>query len=253
MDHRRYPTSLRRVVGRLRKRRCKLHIDMRELPNVEFHRIWYQIREMFHYNKEYLVFVRRMRLSYMHYKGISELVGYLTSDFFPNLRILDLSDNYIEDLSLISDLPNRLRNLHTLSLRNCGLTNLTPLMKGLRDNTNLIKLDLSSSRGLRIDALRWRYEGITDINSIAEMLRYNTTLRALNIDDSNVTDMPSLCEALKFNASLVVLEIGYYTNISKDDIANIQAMIDVNYFDHRLNLKKVDLLKLSIWYTGFNS
>lgn len=136
-------------------------------------------------------------------KDISRL-GMLSA--FPNIHILILHSNRIEDVSILEDLLMNHPSLLWIHLGWNLIEDISPIARGLA-YSSLTRLILDGNR-------------ISDVTAIAEGLKYNTTLRCLSLRSNRIQILHPLGEALKHNNTLITLIL------SRNRIMDLDGLVD---------------------------
>lgn len=109
---------------------------------------------------------------------------------FVNLKSINLSHNDVQNIEKLSEL----KNLETLTIRDCGLTNLN----SVKDMTNLLEIDASENSITNLEPLSnlTKLETVivsnNNIGNNLQPLNKLSNLSLLSISDNNVSDLSSL-------------------------------------------------------------
>ncbi|QLY40800.1 hypothetical protein HF295_08010 [Hujiaoplasma nucleasis] len=156
-------------------------------------------------------------------RNISNLNGL---EYFTNLEVLILEDNFVSDLRPLRDL----KKLESLNLRNNEITNLNDIYF-----QEIIDLPLTSL-SLRHNVVRDEFDNQTRISDISLLANFSD-LEYLDLQDNHIKNI----EALKNLSKLT------YLNISQNDLED-KSVLDLENLIHlqSLNLRQTGVTNLDV-------
>jgi len=201
-------------------------------------------------------------LKYNDTLKILELYGNLldnddVNNLFQNLKFnktlkqLGLNYNHISNVDILKDFLKVNSTLVALSFYYNGIHNIDNLCEGLKYNSTLTHLFLGDNYIETINSLceilksnstslnhldLSKLNDADDLKEIFDVLKYNTTLNVLNLEENKIENIDNYGEILLHNSTLKELKINGYKITNKDKLNDYlksnNSSIKLIYRDH---------------------